>query len=375
MQENLLKIFENITHTEVNLPFVRVIAGIVILLGFLFSRKTVDNYIIRRLYLWTKKTKNSYDDKIIEALIKPFNLLFLVLGFYFSLRIIGFKQLAGNIDIDSILNQGIEVGLAVVVIWAAYRLSDVYSFFLTRRFSQHDDVLQKQFVPLISRSIKAFIIIVGVLLIIQNMGYSVGSLLTGLGIGGLAVALAAQDTLANFFSSLMLLTDMPFRVGDWVKFDAVEGVIESIGFRTTRVRTFEKSLITIPNKIFMNTPIENYTMRDRRRIFINLGITYDTPPEKIEEFILGIKAKLKAHNDIHQDFSLVNLDKFGDFTLNIMVYCFTTTTVWEKFMLIQEDLNLSFLRLAAELKIEFAFPSQTLYWGKGQNAINLEPHK
>jgi MscS family membrane protein len=302
----------------------------------------------------------------------PFSAFILILGFYLGFKIIGFSVQKNGLNVNEFLNQAFRIAAASIVIWTFYRLSELISVFLTHRFSEADDVMQKQFIPLITRSIKTFVIIVGLLLIIQNLGYSIGSLLAGLGIGGLAVALAAQDTLANLFSSLMILTDTPFRVGDYIKFDQVEGDVENIGFRTTRVRTLNKSLITIPNKMFMNTAIENFSLRDRRRILINLGVTYDTKPETLNNFVQRIEKLIQTQpQKFHQDGFSVGMSAFQDSSLNIIIDCFTMTTVLADFIKVQHEFCVQLLQLANELKIDYAFPSQSVYWGKQQLHLSI----
>lgn len=344
----------------------------VILAGFawaltFFLRRILDTKIIDRIAKWAKKTKFVYDDQLIEALRRPLSSLVLLTGIFVGIMIIEPGRYLDGSRVDMFLLQSFKVATSLIVVWTFTRLSDLLANMISDRIGDRDELLRKQFMPLIRRSIQVAVVSIGVLVIIQNLGYSVTSLIAGLGIGGLAVALAAQETLANLFSSFTVLTDMPFRVGDWIVVDKVEGIIETIGFRATRIRTFGKSLVIVPNKIFMNSPIENFTMRDRRRIYLNLGITYDTSPENIESFLKGIRCLVNDHPEIHKDFYLVNFNEYKDFSLNIMVYCFTTTTVWNQFLRIQEELNLSIFRLARELGVSFAFPSQTIYWGPGQS--------
>lgn len=343
----------------------RIIIGLLIVVFAMFVRRLFDTIFLRRLQNISESTKTEYDDKILSAIRRPIDVFILFSGFYIALRYLNFPTSA-SFDVNKFIHETYKVLVATIFVWMLYRLTDIVSVFVLQRFSKADAIMEKQFVPLLRRSVRMFIIIVGVLLIIQNLGYSVGSLLTGLGIGGLAVALAAQETLSNFFSSIMLITDMPFRVGDWIKFSDVEGVVEVIGFRTTRVRTFEKSLITVPNKILTNGPIENFTTRDRRRIKMNLSITYDTPADKIEAFVNGIQKLIQNHEQVHQDFYLVRFNHYLDSGLNIFVYLFTRTIDWAEYLKIREEINLSIFRLAESLGVEFAFPSHTVYWGQGQ---------
>lgn len=348
----------------------RVLAGLLLFLVIMFARKLFDIYVVSALRKLTAKTHFAYDDQVLVAVSKPISYFFFFGGLYAALRVINPGEDHG-VDYNAFFLQTFRVISATLAVWTAYRLTDVFANFISDHMTRSEDDLKQQFIPLFRSSIRVFIVVVGALLIIQNLGYSVSSLLAGLGIGGLAVALAAQETLANFFASVLLLTDMPFRMGDWIRFGNTEGVVETVGFRTTRIRTFEKSLITVPNKILTGGEIENYSMRDRRRIYTNLSITYDTPADRVEAFVAAIKKILIEHPNVHTDFFLVYFDKFESSSLNIMVYCFTNTIVWAEYLKIKEELNLSFLRLAESHNIEYAFPSQTLYWGRSSAPIGL----
>lgn len=348
----------------------RVLAGLFLFLLIMFARKLFDIYVISALRKLAARTHFAYDDQVVVALSKPVSYFFFFGGLYAALRVIN-PGPVGGVDYSTFLLQTFRVISATLAVWTAYRLTDVFANFISDRMSRSEDELKQQFIPLFRSSIRVFIIVVGALLIVQNLGYSVSSLLAGLGIGGLAVALAAQETLANFFASVLLLTDMPFRMGDWIRFGDTEGVVETVGFRTTRIRTFEKSLIAVPNKMLTSGAIENFSMRERRRIYTNLSITYDTPADRVETFVSAIKKILADHPRIHDDFYLVYFDKFESCSLNVMVYCFTNTIVWAEYLQIKEELNLAFLRLAESLDIEYAFPSQTLYWGRSSSPVGL----
>jgi len=345
------------------IPIVRVVLALGIWSLFVFIRIWFERRVVDKVHAWAEKSAFRYDEQLVPVLKRPLSVLIMVLGFYFSLKIIDFDQWTITQKANDLINQILKIITAMIAVWVTYRLSDVFASFIDHHLRAKDEAIRRQFIPLLRKSIKTCVLIVGSLLIFQNLGYSVATLMTGLGIGGLAIALAAQETLANFFGSIMLLTDIPFRVDDWVSFKNVEGVVESVGFRTTRIRTFEKSLITVPNKIFMSTPIENFTTRNRRRIRMNISLTYDTKVEKIAEFVRKLKEKLDEHPKIHDDFSIVSFDEFQSSALNILIYCFTKTIVAIEYRAIRQELNFSIMRLAESLEVSFAFPSRTIYLG------------
>ena len=198
-------------------------------------------------------------------------------------------------------------------------------------------------------------------MIIQNLGYSVSSLLAGLGLGGLAFALAAKDSLANMFGSVTIFTDRPFQIGDWVKTPAVEGVVEDVGFRSTRIRTFEKTLVTIPNSKIANDTIENMDARPIRRIMMTVGVTYATSADQMEQAVEAIREILKTHPHVDQGYWLVYFTGFGASSLDIFIYCFADTKVWADYLDVRQSVNLLVMRKLNELGLEIAFPSQTVY--------------
>jgi MscS family membrane protein len=183
-----------------------------------------------------------------------------------------------------------------------------------------------------------------------------------LGIGGLAFALAAKDTVANLFGSFSLLADRTIRIGEWIIVNNVEGVVEDIGMRTTKIRSFGKSVITVPNHVIANNPIENFSRRGIRRIKMSIGLTYSTSTEQITNIVDDIKTMLQTHEGIsHNDTLLVNFESFGDSSLNIFIYTFTNTANWENYLRIREDINLKIMKIVEKHGSSFAFPSQSIY--------------
>ena len=205
------------------------------------------------------------------------------------------------------------------------------------------------------------IVVVAILMIVQLWGYDVTSLLAGLGLGGLAFALAAQKTLANLFGSIMIFTDRPFKLGDWIQIKHGEGVVEDIGLRSTKIRTFANTLISVPNADVADVPIENYSMMTKRRIRATIGLTYSTPPATVDRIVERIREHLAQNEAIDQGFWAVNFVEFGASSLDIMLYCFTITTDWKPFMDHRQALFLTIMRIVNEEGSSFAFPSQSLY--------------
>ena len=240
-----------------------------ILIGLIFRKIfefVLDNYI-RKI---TQRTTFSWDDDLLEGIEKPLGFIFLMA--FFSISYTNFQL---SVTFNFYLAIILEIAISVGVIWLFYNLSGVFAKYLTVITDRTENKLDDQLVPLIRKSLRFFVVTMGVILILQNNGYNVASLIAGLGIGGLAVALAARDTLANFFGSITIFLDRPFRIGDWVTIGKVEGVVEEVGFRSTRIRTFYNSLVSVPNSNVSNSDIDNYGMREYRRLKTVLNLKSD----------------------------------------------------------------------------------------------------
>jgi MscS family membrane protein len=260
-----------------------------------------------------------------------------------------------------VANTAIAILAAFSIVWLAYRLIDVLRDWLEAKAAATETKLDDQLVPLIIKSLKVFVAVVGGMFILQNLKVDVGSLIAGLGLGGLAFALAAKDTVANFFGSVTIFVDKPFQIGDWVVISGVEGNVEEVGFRTTRIRTFYNSLVTMPNSTIATVMVDNMGARRYRRYKTSLGVTYDTPPEKLQAFLEGIRAIIQALPGMRKDYYMVEFQEYGDFALKILVYCFMDVPDWSAELRTRTFLNLEILRLARQLEVSFAFPTQTLH--------------
>ncbi len=243
-----------------------------------------------------------------------------------------------------------------------YKLVDVLSMYMTKVAEKTPSTLDDQLVPLVRKTLKAFVIIVGVLFILkEGLQVDIVPFLTGLSIGGLAFALAAQDTIKNFFGSLMIFIDKPFQVGDWITSGDVDGTVEEVGFRSTRVRTFRNSLMYIPNGVIADRTIDNHGLRKYRRFYTQITITYDTPPELVEVFVDGLKKIVINHPKTRKDYYNIYFNNLSSYSLEIMFYVFFEVPTWPEELQTREDLLLSIMRLANELGVRFAFPTQTLH--------------
>lgn len=265
-------------------------------------------------------------------------------------------------------------------IWATYRVIDVLSGYTTIVASRRKSKFDKLLVPFGRKILKVLVTIIGLIYFASRIlpPNQIGALLGGLGLGGLAFALAAQDTLKNLFGSITVMLDRPFEIGDWIKVGEVEGTVESVGFRSTRIRTFYHSQINVPNGKLIDAVVDNLGRRKYRRISCKLGLTYDTPPEKIDAFCEGVRELIRRHPYTRKDYYHVYFNEFGAASLNILLYCFHEAPDWSTELRERHRLFSDILRLARQLGVEFAFPTQTLHLHNADettSSVNGRPAK
>ena len=340
---------------------------LLILAGMLIRR--IIEYLLDNVALrLSAKTPWDWDEVLIRSVMKPVSFLFMV-----GLFLITYSNLQFSVTVNLVIKVALELAAAVCWIWLAFKLVDVFTLYMRRATAKTDSKLDDQLVPLVGKALKIFIFVIIVLTIVQNYGYSITSIVAGLGIGGLAVALAARDTLANLFGSVTIFADKPFQIGDWVVIDNVEGTVEEVGFRSTRIRTFYNSLVTVPNSKLTDTSIDNMGMRQFRRIKLMLGLTYSTTAEQMHAFVEGIRAIISANKYMRKDFYEVHFNEYGNFSLNVLVYCFLKVPTWSDELREKHNFFLEILRLANQIGVEFAFPTQTLhvdsFYGQTPRAI------
>ncbi|MCY4322016.1 MAG: mechanosensitive ion channel family protein [Bdellovibrionaceae bacterium] len=250
----------------------------------------------------------------------------------------------------------------LLLVWNAI---DILENLIAERLKKQEsavftDSITKNILPYSKKIIKALVFIILILVFLQNVGFNVTSLLAGLGIGGVALALAAKETLSNFFGGLSVILDKPFSVGDWILCDKIEGTVEDIGFRSTKIKTFYDSVITVPNSMLSDSVIDNLGKRKARRTRVTLDITYDTPPKKIETFVEGLKNIIQSNSYTRKDYYQCYFSAYGPHSLQILLNFFLKVPDWDTELLQKQNIFLEILSLAKELEVDFAFPTQTL---------------
>jgi len=329
--------------------------GFLIVLG-LVVRRALEFILSNRLRPLVKRFGQDWAVSVVGAVGAPGATLIMALVLWLT-----YPALRLPIKVTVTLETAIQLVVTFSIVWGLYRMVDVVSEVFRVRAEATESKLDDQLVPLLRKALKMVVVLAGAVFVLQNLDVNVASLLAGLGIGGLAFAFAAQDTLANFFGSVMIFLDHPFQIGDWIVFDGAEGVVEEVGFRSTRIRTFYNSLIVVPNSKFTADKVDNYGVRQYRRCFTTLGITYDTTPEQMQAFVEGIRAIIQANPHTRKDYYEVHMSGFGNSALQVMLYFFFIVPSWTDELRERHNVFLEIMRLAKDLDVSFAFPTTTLH--------------
>ena len=322
----------------------------------LLFRSIFAKLIVLKVKKVVKKTTTNVDDRLFDALIPPFKLLPIV---------IVFLAVTLYFEIDSTLGlyfQKINNTLSTIfVFWLIHQVLIPFS----NIFSKLEKILTKALVLWIVQSLKYIIIFLGIVAVLEVWGIKIGPVIAGLGLFGVAVALGAQDLFKNLISGVMILLEKRFHIGDVIKLPGItEGTVEHIGFRSTLIRKFDSSPIAIPNYVFAETSILNYSRRIHRRIKWIIGLEYESDIKDLKNFIKSLEEFIKNNknfivNDNYQLF--IKIDKFNDSSIDILVYCFVNTNIWENYLIIKEDLAFQIKKLVYENNLDFAFPTQKIF--------------
>jgi MscS family membrane protein len=307
------------------------------------------------LRLLARRTATPLDDALIERLATPRNLALVSL---LALALIPSLELSHRAE--GIITRGTTVLLFVAVGWAAVRAVDVVAEFArgSRFVAQHP--MTVGFMPLVTGLAKLMAVAITLGTLLQWLGLPVASLVASLGIGGLAVALAAKTTLENLLSAVTLGVDKPFRPGDYVKVEGVAGTVEKIGLRSTRIRTLDRTVVTLPNGKVADSKIETFAARDRIRLACTLGLEYGTTVDQMRAVLAGIEQALRAHPKIWPDTVTVAFKAFGESSLDVEVMAWFQTADWNEFVAIRQEMFLAFMRVVQEAGTGFAFPTRTV---------------
>jgi len=284
------------------------------------ARKIITAVVPRVVHRLTRRTETDWDDRIVAALQPPARLLVTLIGLWSALIVLELPQ-----SIQDSLSLLMNSLVAFSIFWAIYRLVepavDIF-WVLTRRTMRETglpSLLDEQLSLVIKQIGRALVIILGFATIVDAWGYNIAGLVAGLGIGGLAVALAAQDTVENLIGYFLILADEPFQVGDFIVFNGIKGTVETLGFRSTRIRMPDQGLVTVPNNTIMQASITNWSRLEKRRLDMTLGLEYGSSPEQILAVVQAIREMLKSHERVEADSVVVQFVNFNDSWLDILI--------------------------------------------------------
>lgn len=347
--------FTNITAVQV----IDVVIAIGIILFFRIFSGTISYIIIRMFKIKEKKAKNIKE----SAFFGPLKIFFIILGFY--LAVVFLKVPLGLTD--DIMNLAYKAFIIISTIAFARGLAQSFtpksSFYKKIKEKTSKDVEDSMF-DFALKIIRAVIYLVAGFIIITSFGINLNGLVAGLGIGGVIFTLAAQDTAKNLFAGVVVFLDKPFVVGDWIEVDTFEGTVEDITFRSTRVRTFENSVVNIPNSIISNASIINWSKMEKRRYRMNLCIELDTPLEKLEKFQTRVHDMLQARDAIYDDSIIVKFEAIKDNGLNVLICSFTDSVDYNSYIAEREDINYKIMKILREENIELAYDTKTIHMKK-----------
>lgn len=305
------------------------------------------------------RSRTTWDDELLAGAVAPLRLAASVALFYFGILLLGLSTRA-----QATMAVLCKVLIVVAVVWLAMRLVDVFSAYIDRLLESRGEVGGKSLVPMGRRVTKAFLLVLAALSLLQNLGFNVASLLAGLGIGGLAIALAAQKTLENVFGGFVVVADRPVRIGDFCRVGEHIGTVEDIGMRSSRIRTLDRTVVSIPNAEFSTARIENFAVRDSMRLFLVLQVGYDTSPDQMRYLLTELRRMLYAHPKTLPDPCRVRFVNFGAHSLDLEIFVFIDTSDFNEFTGIREDIFLRIMDIVEASGAYFAYPSQTLYLGR-----------
>ena len=331
-----------------------IIIGLLIFLLFYVLRRLFARVLIARLNKIVLKTSTSLDDTVINVIEGPLKFLPVVLGFFIASSYINFSsELKSFIDL---LNRTL---ITIFIFWLLHQLVIPFSFIIKK----FENKISKPLVDWTLRGLKIIIFILGIVAVLELWGIKVGPVIAGLGLFGVAVALGAQDLFKNLISGILVLVEKRFKVGDWILVEEIiEGIVEKIGFRSTTIRKFDKSIAIIPNFQFAENAVINISETTSWIISWTINLQYDTTVEQLKTIRNEIEKYIKSHEDYKTENGYaVRIDKFSDSSIDMYIRCFTKTDDWDEWLAVKERLAIEIKQIVEKNKASFAFPSQSIY--------------
>ncbi len=334
--------------------FFQIIIGLGIFFLFLIFRGLISKLIIKKLELISKRTTNKLDDTFVRAMEGPARFLPVVLGVFFASHYMSFSE-----ETKSFVDNVNRTLITILIFWIIHQIIEPVSYIL----SGLDKLLTRELVGWIIKSLKILIFILGAAAVLELWGIKIGPIIAGLGLFGVAVALGAQDLFKNLISGILVLVEKRFKMGDWILVEGIiEGIVERIGFRSTVIRKFDKSLAIIPNFQFAENAVINVSQTTNWIISWIINLQYDTTVEQLKTIRNEIEDYIIKNEDYKLELGYaVRVDKFSDSSIDMYIRCFTKTDDWDEWLAVKERLAISIKQIVEKNKASFAFPSQSIY--------------
>ena len=332
----------------------QILIGIGIFLIFLIFRGLISKLIIKKLEIISQRTSNKLDDTFVKAMVGPARFLPLVLGFFIASYYMSFSD-----DTRSFVDNINRTLITILLFWIIHQIIEPISYIL----SGLGKILTRELIGWIIKSLKILIFILGAAAVLELWGIKIGPIIAGLGLFGVAVALGAQDLFKNLISGILVLVEKRFKMGDWILVEGIiEGIVEKIGFRSTTIRKFDKSLAIIPNFQFAENAVINVSQTTNWIISWIINLQYDTTVDQLKKIRDEIEDYVKTHEDFNTEVGYaVRIDKFAESSIDMYVRCFTKTNEWEKWLSVKERLAIQIKQIVEKNGAAFAFPSQSIY--------------
>ena len=336
------------------IDFFQILIGLGIFLLFLIFRGLISRLIIKKLEIISKRTTNKLDDTFVKSMMGPARFLPIVLGVFFASYYMSFSD-----DMRDFVDNLNRTLITILIFWIIHQIIEPISYIL----SGLDKILTRELIGWIIKSLKILIFILGAAAVLELWGIKIGPIIAGLGLFGVAVALGAQDLFKNLISGILVLVEKRFRMGDWIRVDGIiEGVVEKIGFRSTVIRKFDKSLAIIPNFQFAENAVINVSQTTNWLISWIITLQYNTTVDQLKTIRNQIEEHINKCEDFDQSIGVaVRVDKFADSSIDMYVRCFSKTNSWNEWLKVKENLALSIKQIVETNKASFAFPSQSIY--------------
>lgn len=345
----------------------RIIIAIIVLLAGHLLRHVFVKIIVKLLLSITKKTKTEIDDMLVISFEKPAKVLISGLAVYAALLILPLP-----ITVQAFINFLLRLFFIIIVFWFLLRAADIIIYLLEKFINKTEKKANPALMGLFGKTLKILIVTFEIFILISMFGYDISGIVAGFGLGGLAISLAAKDAAANLLGSITIMIDKTYSIGDWIQTEKVEGIVEEIGFRSTKIRTFSNSVVSVPNSIMSNEPVVNWSKMGKRRASFRLNIPLNTPSEKIKQLTARIREMLVNDPDILNDNIVVNFESFGEGTLVILITFFTKTTAYQTYLNVVENTNLKILGIFEELGVPIAVPSRRIIMENQHNEVNQQ---